>query len=380
MNPFNAWDIMVDTSGVVNATYSVIYPQSLSINGNVLANYGTVDEVINCVNGGVGIATGQAGNIGCTIDDGPGRVHSAAVLERNLSPTISGLLFNITYKAIQGPGAALVIFNDKIANGTPSPLVYDLQIGNYGSPPPGFFMDINPKLFSVLAGGWRRADLVLTSYGGFNGNMDLNASILPSPDATMIFTPKTLTFTSGITLTSVMNVTTTLNARIATYLVKVNATGGGVTHAITVTVVISPAAAVPIIQDFSASTQSATVGDKLTVKATIANTGTIPGPPVTLIVVWQGFVVTNHTITLSPNQSKAYSDTWDTTGYPPANATLQAQIPNQARQSLPFNLAGPPPIPFYLDPLFLGILVIAVGAPSFLYIRHRGQRKAKRPH
>lgn len=375
MDPFNAWDIMV------NATNSAINATSLSINGNVLANYGRVNELVNCVNGGgLNIPQDQPGNLGCKGDDGPGIVHSSAVLYSNLTPAgTSGLLFNITYKTGSGSGSPVIIFKDTIANGTPNPVVYNLQNGSYGNPSAGFFMEVSPLGVKVIAGGWAIADVRLSSYGGFNGNVNLNVSGLPSPDPTVSFTPKALSLTSGIRLISVMNVTATLNARIDTYpTVKINATGAGSSHAFIITVQIIPAQAIGSIKDFSVSASSATVGQKLTVKSTIVNLGTIAGSPMTLVVIWQGFVVTNHTVTLTPNQSMSFTDTWDTTGFPPGNATLRWQIVGIAPRDLAFILYGPPENPFYLDPLFLGVLGIAVAAPSFLFFRHRSQRNSKK--
>src|SRR5712692_2349868 len=65
IDPFNAWDISVQSDP------TVISPQSLTITPNLLsANFSTlVAEVINCVNG--------AGT-GCIASDGVGIAHSAA--------------------------------------------------------------------------------------------------------------------------------------------------------------------------------------------------------------------------------------------------------------------------------------------------------------
>src|SRR5712692_2830591 len=65
LDPFNAWDISVQTDP------TVISPQSLTVTPNLLsANFSTlVAEVINCVNG--------AGT-GCIASDGVGIAHSAA--------------------------------------------------------------------------------------------------------------------------------------------------------------------------------------------------------------------------------------------------------------------------------------------------------------
>src|SRR6266581_4848740 len=110
IDPFNAWDISVQSDP------TVISPQSLTISGNLLAvNFSTtVFELINCING--------AGT-GCIATDGAGIAHSAVT---GFGPppqttTSSGLLFTITYKVIgpaTGPGFSTIhVFNDVIANG-----------------------------------------------------------------------------------------------------------------------------------------------------------------------------------------------------------------------------------------------------------------------
>src|SRR6266581_6528018 len=110
IDPFNAWDISVQSDP------TVISPQSLTITGNLLAvNFSTtVFELINCING--------AGT-GCIATDGAGIAHSAVT---GFGPppqttTSSGLLFTITYKVIgpaTGPGFSTIhVFNDVIANG-----------------------------------------------------------------------------------------------------------------------------------------------------------------------------------------------------------------------------------------------------------------------
>ncbi len=85
MDSFNLWDVSVETN------LSVLNPLSLTIAGNLFqANFSSsVIEVANCING-VGA--------GCTINDGPGIVHSEAVSSALASG--SGLLFTITYQVV----------------------------------------------------------------------------------------------------------------------------------------------------------------------------------------------------------------------------------------------------------------------------------------
>ena len=84
MDPFNGWDIQVESN------QSVISPISLSITGNGLeVNYSeNVLEIVNCING-VSYTTNP-----CDSPDGPGIVHSEAVAHERNPPTSSayGLL------------------------------------------------------------------------------------------------------------------------------------------------------------------------------------------------------------------------------------------------------------------------------------------------
>ncbi len=126
IDPFNAWDISVQTDN------TVISPQSLDITGNLLAvNFTTtVFPLINCING---VGTG------CIATDGPGIAHSAVT---GFGPppqpgASSGLLFAITYKVV-GTGAfsTIHLFNDVIANGATGLAVPHTSVdGLYGAKP-----------------------------------------------------------------------------------------------------------------------------------------------------------------------------------------------------------------------------------------------------
>src|SRR5712691_2993126 len=122
IDPFNAWDISVQSDP------TVLSPQSLTITGNLLAiNFTTtVFELINCING--------AGT-GCIATDGAGIAHSAVT---GFGPppqttTSSGLLFTITYKVIGTGSSPIHIFNDVIANGATGAAVPHFTMdGSYG--------------------------------------------------------------------------------------------------------------------------------------------------------------------------------------------------------------------------------------------------------
>src|SRR5713226_7918535 len=96
VDPFTGWDIQVQSN------QSVINPTSLSIKGNALTvNYSEIVlEAVNCVNG-VNYTISH-----CDSSDGPGIVHSAAIVHQGSPPTnpVYGLLFTINY-TVAGSGS-----------------------------------------------------------------------------------------------------------------------------------------------------------------------------------------------------------------------------------------------------------------------------------
>jgi hypothetical protein len=320
----------------------------------------------------------------CTIDDGPGIAHSAAVLYGTIPPgPLNGLLFNVTFKAISGPGTAVIIFNDVLANGTRNPVVYSIQNGIYGNPPAGFFMNIKPTAptngnINIFAGGNFSMNVIVSAYGNPSPlNVALNASFFPPTAATFTFNPNNLNLGPGQTSLSTLTVSLSLSAAPFSYNLNVTGKSGLINHYRTATVIVTPPQSVPNIRQFTSSGTSANVGDKITLTTTLANEGSIRGN-MTMRLIWQGYLITNHTISLSPGATHTFTDTWDTYGFPPANSTVRAEIVQQVFRTVNFNLVGPPPTPFYLDPLFLGLVAIATITPSFLYVKSRNKRKKKR--
>jgi len=124
MDPFNTWDIQAKTKP------NVLNPVSLSVTGNTLAaNYSiTYQELANCVNG---IGTGCDQSKG----DGPGVVHSAIfpLGSDPSTPSISGVLFTITYSVVNSTGiAGILLFNDQISSSSNGLLTHTTKNGIYG--------------------------------------------------------------------------------------------------------------------------------------------------------------------------------------------------------------------------------------------------------
>jgi len=123
MDPFNAWDIYVNTNS------SVLNPLSISVAGNLL---GSVTEFANCINGGTDGAV-----TGCTINDSAGTAHSGAVDNSGVDIGGSGLLFTITYKVVASGYSYLRIpagLDTLASSGTA--VVHSTLGAVYGAPPP----------------------------------------------------------------------------------------------------------------------------------------------------------------------------------------------------------------------------------------------------
>jgi len=159
MDPFNTWDVQVKTDP------NVLNPVGLTITPNALTgNYSiTLLELTNCINGG----NNGGSAIGCdqSKGDGPGVVHSAVFPEGSSPtvPSISGILFTITYSVVNSVGVAgVLMFNDQIvSNGV---LVsHTTQNGIYG----------NAKL-PIVDFYWAPTEPGLGQVNFFSNSSDLN--------------------------------------------------------------------------------------------------------------------------------------------------------------------------------------------------------------
>ena len=363
MNPFNAWDIMVWSN------QSFLSPQSISISPNTFDNYSSssYNQLVNCVNGGVGLASNTPGNIGCTIDDAPGIAHSAVVYLGS-APQMgltSGLLFNVTYRAVAPPGTNVHIFNDVIADAGSA--VPHMSIdGIYGNPSPDFLMTTHPTSFSVLGGDSVPVTVTLASLGSFTGSINLQAA--PS-GLTTPFSPTTLKLTPGITNTSTLTIITTTSTPAQTYLVDLTASNGTIIHKAELTIAVKAAAPIIKIKTLSASsklageTLTAHVGETILIDTTVVNNGTISGTFV-LQIIWNNYVAVQKNVTIPAGQGDSLSLPWNTVGYPGGTSNITARVSDGD------TLLGPiitltVPYSVFNDPIFwTGLLaaIVVIGA------------------
>ncbi len=348
-DPFNAWDIMVGNST------SSLSPLSISIAGNLLkANYSaTVQELINCVNG-----TGT----GCTIDDGPGVVHSAAVMYGAPPQTgpSSGLLFTISYTATGGPGTTLHIFNDVIPNGTPNPVPHTTSDGTYGKPKPDVFTTFKPTSLNLIAGRTGTSNFTFASLN-FTGDVNLAEDITPpgANGVTVSFSSTPVRLVAGQKISTLLTVSTTTTTPAMGYQVRVNATVGTILHTFFVSVFVSPPRPDMFITSLSVSPSSVTVGQSVRVTLTVLNNGTISGD-YQLQVLWGNFVVSRPNGTLPMNDPQQLNVPWDTSRFPAGTFAVTATVVTVSGQTTrqftgpALTLSPAPSQPASVDPLLVG--------------------------
>ncbi len=380
LDPFNGWDISVWVNGT-----SSLNPLSVSIAGNLMASFGTVNELVNCVNGGVGIPTGQPGNIRCgptmsgtNVNDGPGIVHSSAVLLGSPPQTgsLSGLIFTITYNATGGPGTALHIFNDVIANGTPNPVPHTTTDGTYGSPKPDFFTTFKPTTLTIIAGRTSAVNFAFASLA-FTGSVNLNATAAPA-GLSVSFSNPSVKLAAWGTNSSMLIVSTGTGTPSNRYVVNVNASTGSVSHVLFVPVSVSPPRPDMYVTSLSVSpTGSVTVGQAVSVTVTVLNNGTVNGD-YQLQVLWGNFVVSRPNGTLPMNDPQQLNIPWDTSRFPAGTFAVTATVVTVSGQTTrqftgPALTLSAPPQPASVDPLLVG----GVAAIIFLIVLFAFFRRKK---
>lgn len=224
--PFTSWDIMVRTN------QSVINPQTVSISGNLFqANFSsTLTEQANCVNG--------AGT-GCTGSDGPGVIHSAAIVTSPApNATLSGILFTVTYKAVGGTFSPVAIFNDNLGRGACCPVSHFSVDGIYGRPPPNFGIIATPSQSVIGQHSTGLVSIAIVSLNNFTGKVSLSGTVAPS-GLTLTFNPAIVSVNNK-TSVSQLTISTTGTTAIGNYTITVTGQSGTLTHTTHIHVAIVP--------------------------------------------------------------------------------------------------------------------------------------------
>src|SRR2546425_2948709 len=158
MDPFNAWDVSVETDP------SVLNPVSISVAGDIL---GSVFQVANCINGS---------GIGCSITDGAGVAHSSAASGTGIAVGGNGLLFTITYQ-VAGSGFSYLTIPpdlDILAN-SGSTVSHATGEGVYGLAP----IVSKPSFLNIPVGGFENSTITVNSIDGFAGRVNVTAGLFP---------------------------------------------------------------------------------------------------------------------------------------------------------------------------------------------------------
>lgn len=297
IDSINGWDISVQTDS------STLNPTSISIAGSMAS--GTITPLVNCVNGGVGITFGQPGNVGCGISDGDGIAHSAVTFSTSTAAGASGLLFTISYTAVNtGPGSIVQIFNDVLATNSGSTVTHTATSGVYGTPNPDFTVTASPPVDQngnqLQPGSQGTSTVTVTSFGGFTD--DVSFTLSASSAVQDFISPASVNVPAGGANVATISITVPSTTSPGTYHQTVTATGTatGIVHTADLVITIS-----------SAQTVGLTCGSDLSVVQ-----GTTAANPVTITSVNGFFGPAFLTTTVSPSTNAPVATT------NPASVTL----------------------------------------------------------
>ncbi len=156
-----------------------------------------------------------------------------------VSPSSVSLAPNSTAKATltiyAGTGASGLSGNVTVY-GTSGSLSHSVVVSFKISPSPDFTLTVSPSSQSVSRGGSAMYTVTVQGTNGFNGTVNLSASITPvlrhDPTASL---PSTV----GPYSTSTLTVSTSRSTPLGTYSITVTATSGSITHSVTITLTVT---------------------------------------------------------------------------------------------------------------------------------------------
>ncbi len=175
----------------------------------------------------------------------------------------------------------------------------------------------SPNSVSFLSGSSATSKITITPDNGFVGIVGLTATGAPAGCAVTV-SP------NSVTLGAASHSTLTISCvSAATFTVTVTGASGALSHLATVSVTVKTSIVVTSIAISPAS--SATIGQTVTVTATVLNNGTTT-QSFTLRILWGDLTVAEQTETLDPGQSKPFTLYWDTSGRTPDNRPMTAVV------------------------------------------------------
>src|SRR2546425_781654 len=237
----NGWDIIITDN---DPSHAFLTPASVSITGNLLARFGGVTELINCVDGGTAFPAGQPGNIGCTVNDGAGIIHTAAVFNGPPSPTpISGLIASLTYTTVSaGPTTINTVTGfDTLSDGTSTPVAHKSLTATYGNTLADFAVTTsNPAPFNP--NGTSTDTVRVTAENAYSNTVTFTTDVYPATGLTIscpALSPEPVTTISTASCTFRSNTP-------GVYNVNVNATDGVIFHIASMVVKVGDFSVTPV--------------------------------------------------------------------------------------------------------------------------------------
>jgi hypothetical protein len=182
-----------------------------------------------------------------------------------------------------GAGTAAAGTYALTVTGTSGTLTHTASVTLTVTGPPDFALSANPASVSAVQGTNTTTTISVTPQNGFNSAVNLSVSGLPA-GATGSFNPVSTTTTSVLTLGAG-------TAAPGTYVVSVTGTSGTLTHAISVTFVVTPAVQPSFTLSAAPASRSIRRGRSNTYTVTIARAGGFTGA-VALSLTGQGTGVT----------------------------------------------------------------------------------------
>ena len=188
-----------------------------------IINYGT----------GFSVGTPNASDISSVVLIRPGASTHAFDMDQRLvglSFTAAGDVLNVNSPPnsnIAPPGYYMLFVLNSV--GTPS-IASFVQV----TQPPDFSVSATPSSRTIVQGSSTTYSATVTALNGFNGNVSLSASGLPS-GANASFNPSTISGSGSSTLT----ITTLSSTPAGSYPITITATSGTLAHATTVTLVVT---------------------------------------------------------------------------------------------------------------------------------------------
>jgi hypothetical protein len=248
---FNPTSVTAPGSSTLNVTTSISTPannDTLTISGTSggVTNETTVTLAVNdftiaTTPSSQSVAEGNSTNYTVSIGNDNG---FTGTVDFTASGLPSGATANFVPSSVTSIGSSTLTIatsgttptgsNTVTVFGTSGSLVHSNKVGLVVTGPPNFTISATPSSQTVTAGGNTTYTATITALNGFNGNVALTASGLPS-GATASYNPTSVTGSGSSTLT----VATTTNTPAGTNTLTLKGTSGSLTNTTTVTLVVA---------------------------------------------------------------------------------------------------------------------------------------------